>query len=69
MNQNAVYGMSLANIHNFPQHPSKDNVDAECYSRFCQNSKEVMNELKLADFTELDALFNYAYWNSSEQSN
>jgi len=62
MNKNSVYGMSLANINGFPESPSKKTVNAEMYSKFCIKSKEVCSALGLSNFTELDALFNYAYW-------
>lgn len=66
MNQNAVSGLSLANIHEFPLKPAKSNVSAERYAHFCQQATIVRKDLGLADFTELDALFNYAYWGHEE---
>lgn len=66
MNQNAVSGLSLANIHEFPPKPNKGNVNAERYAHFCQQAEAVRKELGLADFSELDALFNYAYWDRAE---
>lgn len=65
MNQNAVSGLALAGIREYPAHPSKQNVDADDYARYCQHAHEVRRTLGLADFTELDALFNYAYWGES----
>ena len=62
MNQNSVFGMSLANIHNFPRIPDKKNLNAELYSEFCKKAGEICTTLGLSNFTELDALFNYAYW-------
>lgn len=62
MNQNAVSGLMLAGITGYPLHPSKQNVKSERYARYCTHADEVRQSLKLADFTELDALFNYAYW-------
>jgi hypothetical protein len=61
MNKNAVSGLGLANINDFPAKPSKSNVSAETYSQYCQKAAQVRNELGLSDFAELDALFNYAY--------
>ena len=66
MNQNAVSGLGLANIHEFPPKPNKGNVNAERYAHFCQQAEIVRKELGLADFSELDALFNYAYWDRAE---
>lgn len=66
MNQNAVSGLGLANIHEFPSKPNKGNVNAERYAHFCQLAEIVRKELGLADFSELDALFNYAYWDRAE---
>lgn len=62
MNQNAVSGLGLANIHAFPAKPNKNTVSAERYADFCRQADIVRKELGLADFSELDALFNYAYW-------
>lgn len=62
MNQNAVSGMALANLRAYPPHPTKQSVDAKCYAEYCQQADTVRKALGLADFTELDALFNYAYW-------
>lgn len=68
MNQNAVSGLRLANIYDFPLKPNKVNVSAEIYELFCQRAEVVRKELGLADFTELDALFNYAYWEREEEA-
>lgn len=62
MNQNAVSGMQLAGTYEFPLHPTKKTVSAEDYGLFCLQADTVRRELMLANFTELDALFNYAYW-------
>lgn len=66
MNQNAVSGLSLANINIFPSKPHKGNVSAELYALYCHKAALVKDELKLNDFGELDALFNYAYWKPDE---
>ncbi len=68
MNQNAVAGLRLANIHVFPSNPTKTSVDADLYAHYCQQADVVRKELGLADFTELDALFNYAYWGHREEA-
>ncbi|MBV59855.1 MAG: NgoFVII family restriction endonuclease [Nevskiales bacterium] len=65
MNQNAVSGLMLAGIRDYPLHPTKQNVNANSYAHYCQHADAVRQELGLADFTELDALFNYAYWGES----
>ncbi len=62
MNQNSVSGLSLADAGGFPNNPSKDTVDAVMYAKFCKQAGEVRDQLGLNTFTELDALFNYAYW-------
>lgn len=62
MNQNAVSGLQLAGIYEFPLHPTKKTVSSKDYGLFCQQADALCGELMLANFTELDALFNYAYW-------
>jgi hypothetical protein len=62
MNQNSVSGLRLAGFNRFPIHPSKTNVNAATYADFCGKAKTVRDGLGLKSFTELDALFNYAYW-------
>lgn len=62
MNKNAVSGLRLAGIWDFPMEPNKATVSSEEYEHFCQQANVVRKALKLADFSELDALFNYAYW-------
>jgi HKD family nuclease len=62
MNQNAVSGLRMANISAFPAKPNKQNVSAKQYAEYCQLAARVRGNLGLRDFAELDALFNYAYW-------
>lgn len=69
MNQNAVAGLRLANIHDFPPKPNKQSVNAERYARYCELADTVRKDLGLANFTELDALFNYAYWRHDRSEN
>ena len=64
MNQNAVYGLTMAGIHEYPLQPSKTNVDESTYARYCEHANGVRTALGLSDFTELDALFNYVYWSN-----
>ena len=68
MNQNAVAGMRLANIREFPRHPSKATISPEKYALFCSLAGELRAELGLRDFTELDAVFNYAYWRNWDKN-
>lgn len=58
MNQNAVNGLTTAGFVGYPLHPAKGGVDGELYSRFCEDAKTVQRQLGLANFSELDALFN-----------
>ncbi len=62
MNQNAVSGMMRAGIADYPLHPTKQSVGGDSYARYCHQADGIRRALGLADFTELDALFNYAYW-------
>ena len=62
MNQNSVSGLGLAGITGFPKNPVKRNVDAAIYADFCNRAGDVRDLLGLKSFSELDALFNYAYW-------
>ncbi|HEY9141892.1 MAG TPA: hypothetical protein VIN93_13430 [Bryobacteraceae bacterium] len=62
MNQNSVAGLKLADVGGFPKNPNKENVDAAVYADFCGSAGDIRDRLGLKDFTELDALFNYAYW-------
>jgi HKD family nuclease len=66
MNQNAISGVSLANIDDFPAKPNKSNVSAETYAHYCRTAAQIRDDLGLRDFAELDALFNYAYWRHDE---
>lgn len=68
MNQNAVSGLALAGIRDYPLHPTKQNVSADSYARYCEHADAVRRSLDLDDFTELDALFNYAYWRETEEN-
>ena len=63
MNQNSVSGLTLANISGFPLRPLKTTVTVDKYVRFCKKGREVCDALGLKNFSELDALLNYAYWN------
>ncbi|VWC78692.1 hypothetical protein BLA39750_01038 [Burkholderia lata] len=67
MNQNAVNGLTTAGFVGYPLHPAKAAVDGELYTRFCQDAKTVQRQLGLANFSELDALFNYIYWQEGEE--
>jgi hypothetical protein len=66
MNQNAVEGLAAAGFAGYPLHPAKTSVDGELYSRFCEEALIAQRQLGLANFSELDALFNYIYWQEGE---
>ena len=63
MNKNAVAGMRLAGFTKYPVRPGKGNVNAKLYKDYCEDAARVRETLGLGTFTELDALFNYSYWN------
>jgi HKD family nuclease len=62
MNQNSVAGLKKAEFQTYPEKPNKKNVDGALYAKFCNDADAVRDALGLADFSELDALLNYAYW-------
>lgn len=66
MNQNAVKGLVTAGFVGYPLHPAKTGVDGKLYARFCKEALTVQRQLGLANFSELDALFNYIYWQESK---
>jgi len=61
MNANSSKGMRVAG-YDFPEKPKKNLVGGRMYAEFCSRALEIGRELGLKDMTELDALFNYAYW-------
>ncbi|QLF92059.1 NgoFVII family restriction endonuclease [Pseudomonas sp. ABC1] len=68
MNQNAVTGLAVAGFGGYPVHPTKTNVDGELYARYCQQARSVQKDLGLSSLTELDALFNYVYWQEEPET-
>lgn len=62
MNQNAVEGLMTAGFVGYPLHPAKTGVNGKLYARFCKDALTAQRQLGLANFSELDALFNYIYW-------
>lgn len=62
MNQNSVSGMKRALITGYPDAPAKESVSGATYASFCADADSIRSGLGLTDFSELDALFNYAYW-------
>lgn len=62
MNGNSVSGMRLAHIVDYPDPLTKKTVDGKTYARFCADAERIRADLGLENFSELDALFNYAYW-------
>lgn len=67
MNRNSVAGMGLANIDGYPELPTKKSVSGALYARFAGDAERLRQGLGLADFSELDALFNYAYQRGYEE--
>ncbi len=67
MNRNSVAGMGLANIEGYPDLPTKRSVNGALYARFAGDAERLRQGLGLADFSELDALFNYAYQRGYEE--
>lgn len=62
VNKNSVAGMRMAGFKKFPASPSKTAFTSQRYQDFCNKAELIRKGLGLKDFTELDALFNYAYW-------
>lgn len=67
MNQNSVAGMKLAGLTGFPDRPSRNSVPGSLYAEFCSQADAVRQRLGLANLSELDAAFNYAYWRDDER--
>lgn len=67
MNRNSVKGMGLANMKGYPRAPAKASVDGALYAQFTTDAAELKERLSLADFSELDTLFNFAYWKMDEE--
>jgi hypothetical protein len=67
LNKNSVSGMALAQIR-FPMTPSRLNVSGEIYGEFCRSASELTKRLGLQNLSELDAVFNYAYFNYTGES-
>jgi HKD family nuclease len=66
MNQNSVSGLRLGGISGFPEKPNRVNVTPQIYADFCRSANDIRIGLGLEDFTQLDALFNYAYWSGDQ---
>ncbi|HZX31663.1 MAG TPA: hypothetical protein VFF03_09950, partial [Rhodocyclaceae bacterium] len=62
LNQNSVSGMHMAGFLQFPLRTLKTNVTAAMYEEFCEKAELVRTGLGLQDLSQLDAVFNYAYW-------
>lgn len=67
MNQNSVKGMGLANITGYPRAPAKASVGGARYAQFTTDAERLRQSLGLGDLSELDALFNFAYWKMNEE--
>ena len=61
MNSNSLSGMRLAGF-DYPKRATKGTIDGARYARFCADADRLRAQLGLADLSELDALFNFAYW-------
>lgn len=68
MNQNSVHGVSLVYRGRFPDKPNKHNMDGAGYKDFYDCASTLLGKLKLQNFSELDALFNYVYWLQKQSS-
>ena len=62
VNKNSVSGMRMACFRSFPTSPNKKTFNANKYQDFCTKAELIRLGLGLNNFTELDAVFNYAYW-------
>jgi HKD family nuclease len=62
MNQNSVAGMKLAGYLAFPERPTRSSVDGRLFEEFCRDADAVRRNLGLKNLSELDAVFNHAYW-------
>ncbi|WP_374267135.1 restriction endonuclease PLD domain-containing protein [Zoogloea sp.] len=62
MNQNSVSGILMARYTQFPSRPMKATVTPQVYQEFCDCAEAVRAGLGLRDLSEVDAVFNYAYW-------
>jgi HKD family nuclease len=62
LNQNSVAGMELAGI-KFPPKPNKVMVSGALYGEFCVHALTLVKDLELQNLSELDLVFNHAYWN------
>lgn len=67
MNQNAVTGMLAAGFTGYPRHPNKLGVNGATYAQYCADAQTVRKRLGLANLSELDALFNYVYWQEEDE--
>ena len=66
MNRNSVAGLGLANITDYPRSLTKKTVDGDCYARFTVDAETLRDRLGLASLSELDGLFNFAYWQPAD---
>jgi hypothetical protein len=62
MNRNSVSGLAVAGFTGFPRMPTKQSVDGKMYALFCAQATEVCRKLGLDNLSQLDAVFNSAYW-------
>lgn len=66
LNRNSSAGMRLAGPE-FPERPSNNNITPQTYAQFCLDARRVAAELGLRNLSELDAVFNEAYWQDQDE--
>ncbi len=62
-NKNSAAGLAMAG-YECPARPTKSNVTAAIYGKFCADAVRVQKGLGLENLSELDLLFSHAYFNS-----
>jgi hypothetical protein len=65
LNRNSSAGMRLAG-RMFPERPDNNNIKPGTYGAFCAAAQEIALELGLRNLSEVDAVFNEAYWMDME---
>jgi hypothetical protein len=62
MNSNSVNAMTLVDVNIFDESPNLTNTNGALYEDFCNETRRVCTALQLNNFSEFDAVGNYAYW-------
>lgn len=63
LNRNSVSGMLMLNKI-YPATPGFNNIKPDVYAAFCQDAVAIAKKLHLQNLSELDMIFNEAYWNN-----